>query len=76
MTNSTQLQFIKNVLIEQGSITRNFALTNYISRLSALIAVLKNDGWIIEGRYIPVMTPFGKGKDYQYVVFKRGDIYE
>ena len=74
MTNTTQLNFVKNVLVEQGSITRNFALRNYISRLGALIAILKKDGWIFEARYIPVATPFGKGKDYQYIVIKRGTI--
>lgn len=49
-----------------GKITRNHCLRNYISRLGAIICDLKKDGYSISGRYIEVITPFGKGKDYQY----------
>lgn len=73
MTNNTQLQFVKNVLVEQGHITRNFALRNYISRLGALVATLKNQGWIFNANYVEVTTPFGKGKDYKYTVVKAGE---
>lgn len=55
-----QKQFIINKLNKDGFITRNFALKNYISRLSAIILNLKNEGWKIEGR--------NDGGDYIYEV--------
>lgn len=46
----SQKQFVINKLNTNGFITRNYCLKNYISRLSALILNLKNEGWNIEGR--------------------------
>lgn len=68
MLNLTQKQWVENRLIDNGSITRNTCLKNYISRLGAIIAILKEDGYEFETQYVDVKTPFGTGKDYQYKV--------
>lgn len=70
MLNLTQKQWVENRLIENGKITRNECLKNYISRLGAIIPMLKEDGYDFDAGYIEVLTPFGKGKDYQYIVTK------
>jgi len=41
----SQKQIIVNKLKQDGEISRNWALSNYISRLSAIILVLKHKGW-------------------------------
>jgi hypothetical protein len=48
MTNTTQKQIVLKQLQENGTVSRNWALQNYISRLSALIHILKEDGYKIE----------------------------
>ena len=68
MLNVTQKQWVENILIENGKITRNKCLRNYVSRLGAIIATLKDDGYKFETQYIDVKTPFGTGKDYEYKV--------
>ena len=40
----SQKQLIKDQLDEFGEVSRNFALRNYISRLAAIIAILKKEG--------------------------------
>ena len=70
MLNMTQKQWVEQRLNANGKITRNECLRNYISRLGAIIAMLKSDGWEFETKYIDVKTPFGTGKDYQYTVIK------
>ena len=63
----TQIEFVKNKLKEKGFITRNEALRNYISRLGAIIHLLKKDGWIIETERIKTKKPDGgDGYDYKY----------
>ena len=44
----TQSQFVKFHLLKNGSISRNFALNNFITRLGAIIYNLKKEGWVIE----------------------------
>lgn len=66
MLNTTQKKWVENILIETGEITRNKCLVNYVSRLGAIIAKLKDDGYEFEAKYIDVKTPFGTGRDYQY----------
>lgn len=66
MKNLTQKQWVLNRLLENGYITRNECLRNYISRLGAIIADLKADGYDFDAGYIEVQTPFGLGKDYKY----------
>lgn len=73
MLNKTQLEYVKEVLENKGNITRNEALKNYISRLGALICILKDKGYEFKGEYIKVKTPFGVGKDYKYTLIKKGD---
>lgn len=68
MTNQTQLNFVKNELKTKGYITRNECLAKFISRLGALIGILKNNGWEFEAEYIK--TPYGK--DYKYTLKKAG----
>ena len=64
----TQKEFIIKRILENGSVTRNYALRNYISRLGSIICNLQKDGYIFEGEYFKVKTPFGDGKDYRYTV--------
>jgi hypothetical protein len=66
----TQKQWVENQLIKNGKITRNECLRNYISRLGAIISMLKDDGYKFEIGYVEVETPFGKGKDYEYRIVK------
>lgn len=70
MLNMTQKQWVENKLIKNGKITRNECLRNYISRLGAIISMLKDDGYKFETGYVEVETPFGKGKDYEYRIIK------
>lgn len=70
MINATQKEFVANRLRAYGRISRNFCLKNYISRLGALINLLKKDGWEFDASYVNVETPFGKGKDYVYKLIK------
>lgn len=72
MLNITQIDFVKSELEKNGSITRNECLRNYISRLGAIIDVLKKQGWDFETRYIKSITPWGVGKDYEYKLIKKG----
>jgi biotin-(acetyl-CoA carboxylase) ligase len=48
MKNKTQLNWVKQQLRQNGQISRNEALRNYISRLGAIILVLKKQGWQFE----------------------------
>lgn len=45
----SQREIVLNQLRTTGFITRNWCLQRYISRLSALILLLKNEGMNIEG---------------------------
>ena len=72
MKNMTQKEWVKKMLKENGYITRNQALRNYISRLGAIVADLKAEGLHLEGSYIKVETPFGIGKDYRYDITNPG----
>lgn len=46
----TQKEFVVKKLKDDGFITRNFCLKNYISRLGSIICNLKKEGWNIEGK--------------------------
>jgi hypothetical protein len=56
MLDMTQKQRVENILIVDGKITRNKCLVNYVSRLGAIIAKLKDDGYEFETQYIEVNT--------------------
>ena len=70
MLGITQKKWVQNILVQDGKITRNKCLINYVSRLGAIIAILKEDGFEFETQYVEVKTPFGTGKDYEYKVVK------
>ena len=48
----TQRKFVIDKLLTDGFISRNYCLKNYISRLSAIILNLKEEGWEIEGKWV------------------------
>ena len=67
----TQRQWVEKTLKENGKITRNFALQNFISRLGAIICDMKADGWEIEatrnnGDYVYTLVQAPKKKIYTY----------
>jgi len=66
-----QIDWVKHILVSNGSITRNYALRNYVSRLSALILKLKEQGYEFKTEYFTIQTPFGKSRDYRYILTKQ-----
>lgn len=65
----TQKEWVSKQLEDNGYITRNQCLREYISRLSAIISLLESDGWSFDAKYIEVTTPWGgQGRDYKYTV--------
>ncbi len=62
-----QRAFILKKLQQQGFISRNNCLENYLSRLGAYMNFLKDQGFRFEARYIKR----GEGKDYIYVLYPR-----
>jgi hypothetical protein len=67
-----QLEIVRGKLESEGSISRNWCLRNYISRLGALVAKLKEKGWQITGAYVPYIKENGEtGKDYVYTLVMR-----
>lgn len=56
----TQKQRIITKLRADGNVSRNSALRNYISRLSAIIQDLEKDGWVFETKQV--------NNDYIYLV--------
>jgi hypothetical protein len=51
MKSKTQLAWVKSILRQNGQISRNEALQNFVSRLGAIILVLKKEGWEIDSGY-------------------------
>ena len=62
MKNLTQEKIIIRKLLEDGEVSRNWALSQYISRLGAIMADLKAKDWHFEGRFVKK----NGGKDYIY----------
>lgn len=59
----TQQKIVERKLVDDGFVTRNWALQNYISRLGAIINKLRREGWEISaGEYVTTRT----GKDFKY----------
>ena len=58
----TQLEKIREQLLKNGRISRNFCLRNYISRLGARIIDLKKEGFEFNAH--------NEGGDYVYEVVK------
>jgi len=76
-----QLKWVKNQLMENGEVSRNYAISNYITRLGAIIHKLNKNGWVIRGHFEKTEN----GRDYIYnlidapkrkvVEFKNGKPY-
>jgi len=67
MKNQTQRQIVLEQLTTKGSITRNWCLMRYISRLGAIICDLKMDGYDIQGEHLKTSC----GYDYIYKLTAR-----
>ena len=67
MRNQKQLNLIRWKLKKDGNISRNWALSHYISRLSAYILDLRNEGYKFVGQYHKVKN----GRDYEYIWMNR-----
>ena len=63
----TQRKQVIDQLEEHGEVTRNWCLARYISRLSAIILNLKNEGWDLEGHW----RKYDRGKDFVYSVVSK-----
>lgn len=66
----TQLQFVIDQLRKDGSISRNYCLSNRITRLGAIVNSLNKEGWDIQGDF--VKTDYGK--DYVYKKLKEPEL--
>jgi hypothetical protein len=62
----TQLEFIREKLLTDGYITRNYCLSRFISRLGAHINRLNNSGMKIKGENLKTQN----GMDYIYRLVK------
>ena len=58
----TQRNWVEERLHDTKRVTRNEALGRYISRLAAIVADMKKDGWSIEGNSLKT----AHGTDYEY----------
>jgi hypothetical protein len=58
----SQKQRIINKLLKDGEVSRNSALSNFISRLGAIICRLEKEGWKFSAEY----EKTEKGQDYIY----------
>lgn len=65
MKNETQKKWILDRIEEQGFITRNQCLRQYISRLGAIIDDLKKEGYQFEAEY--QKTEYGKDYVYTFI---------
>ena len=75
MLNTTQLNWVKLQLTTNKKISRNQCLREYISRLGAIIAILKSKGWVFDAKYEKVQTKYGwGGKDYVYYLVETGEL--
>ena len=68
----SQKKWVIEQLLNNGKIGRNECLRNYISRLSAIIKILKNEGWKLRGDFETI----GDSRDYVYTLRQRGDMPE
>lgn len=59
----SQKDIVKDKLKTTGEITRNWCLSQYISRLSAIIQILEQEGWEFETS--------SRGGDYVYTLKNR-----
>lgn len=74
-----QKKVVIDVLLKYGVVSRNWALNNYISRLSAIVYdLIHKYGWEFETEKVETIKPNGEnGWDYVYKLKKIGvNIYE
>ena len=69
----SQKTFVKQELAKHGFITRNKCLRNYISRLSAIIFDLKDEGFEFETKFVENTTAYGTERDFVYLWKNRKD---
>ena len=62
----SQIQIITEQLYEHGEISRNACLRHYITRLAAIIHLLKQDGW--------EFSEERRERDYVYIVTKKPEL--
>ena len=62
----SQKEFVKQELVKNGFITRNKCLRNYVSRLSAIIFLLKEEGFEFETKFVENKTTYGTERDFVY----------
>ena len=62
MKKLSQKEIVINQLLKNGRISRNWCLQNYISRLSAIIQNLEEEGWQFTTGFIE--------KNYVYTILK------
>lgn len=60
----TQKEWVVEKLREDGFVSRNACLKNYVSRLSAIIAVLEAEGFAFDAKFVDGE----RGRDYIYRV--------
>lgn len=65
-----QRAFVISQLRENGYISRNAAISNYITRLGAIVFDLRKSGWELKGKYVKKNTEskFKTMGDYVYEV--------
>ena len=66
---ANQIRWVKNQLKEKGHVSRNVALSMYISRLGAIIFRLKERGYVFDGKYVKTKN----GRDFVYTLVKEPD---
>lgn len=64
----SQKSWVLEQLRERGRVSRNDALANHITRLAALIANLRQEGWSLEGKWVYGFNGIAPTKDYIYKV--------
>ena len=70
----SQEQYVVNELLKNGKISRNQCLQRYITRLGALIYIIKNKNpqWEISAKFVKI----NGGKDYVYYLDNKDEVYK
>ena len=70
----SQENFVVNELLKNGKISRNQCLQKYITRLGALIYIIKNKNpqWEISAKFVKI----NGGKDYVYYLDNKDEVYK
>ena len=67
-------EYVINELLKNGKISRNQCLQKYITRLGALIYIIKNKNpdWEISAKFVKI----NGGKDYVYYLDNKDEVYK